>query len=753
MTRARIRTQKERQILPTFESVEPLLQPRPFAVQTKAATGQPEASLGKSQALGHSLTNLQLFPPSPVVDTPIVQKKKRRSQDGVPLQAKLTVGEPNDTYEQEADRTATTIVNQAEVPTETRSTPVTVQPLVEHQVSGGTQPRSRHLELAIEQKRGRGQPLPKDIQRPMERSFGADFSGVKVHTDNESDHLNRSIHSRAFTTQQDVFFKQGEYNPETREGKELLAHELTHVVQQNALIRKKHDHAGTDSIQRDAETVVQSQPDGETDEQEGRARSNAISLPAPGRARSNAIVSRPEGLPQSNITSQPTGRARSNALVPQGNAMRRELAAQNGEAQTVSSLADPIGDTSKDVGDNLGEWSEAYQNNPELAGAGGGFGLLSNLLAVRKNLIELGGAKDLTVKFKAGFAYMEAGYGVASNVATVVHSATGGETAEAVSKVQGIAGKGFGVLKGVMETIGKIKEFKDSLTSSSEKKFASGVQMAQTILETIKSGFEMAKQIMDIVGSTGEWLGSVLPGIDLAISGCKLIMSSYGMYKAIMSRKQMDIEKQVLKKKLAAQEATRHLFGRTFFTGVISSNMAQIARVMEEPGTPDPIKTDLKHYHFIHEMKNINRKRVNREILLISGEMLSVAGGIANLSGVGASVGLGLKASSAGVKGGSVLVRGAKQIYHDRSNNELRSSQAKHNRRIQHIEYIFEMIQKLPSDPQAAQPQINQINGYLQAAGVDPVDWLKSARTGREHPDALKAFKELYEAMKKRQFG
>lgn len=67
----------------------------------------------------------------------------------------------------------------------------------------------------------------------MEQAFCADFSGVKVHTDGQSDQLNQSIQARAFTTGQDVFFGQGEYNPGSRGGQELLAHELTHVVQQN----------------------------------------------------------------------------------------------------------------------------------------------------------------------------------------------------------------------------------------------------------------------------------------------------------------------------------------------------------------------------------------------------------------------------------------------------------------------------------------------------------------------------------------
>jgi hypothetical protein len=68
----------------------------------------------------------------------------------------------------------------------------------------------------------------------MEKAFGGvDFSQVKVHNDAVSDQLNQSIQARAFTTGQDVFFRGGEYNPGSRGGQELLAHELTHVVQQS----------------------------------------------------------------------------------------------------------------------------------------------------------------------------------------------------------------------------------------------------------------------------------------------------------------------------------------------------------------------------------------------------------------------------------------------------------------------------------------------------------------------------------------
>jgi len=95
--------------------------------------------------------------------------------------------------------------------------------------SGG----SMDVERSIEGARGGGQSLDTGVRSRLEPSYGADFSGVRVHTDARADSLNRSLSAKAFTTGQDIFFRQGAYSPGTSGGRELLAHELTHVVQQN----------------------------------------------------------------------------------------------------------------------------------------------------------------------------------------------------------------------------------------------------------------------------------------------------------------------------------------------------------------------------------------------------------------------------------------------------------------------------------------------------------------------------------------
>ncbi|MBE7384607.1 MAG: DUF4157 domain-containing protein [Leptolyngbya sp. SIO1E4] len=107
-----------------------------------------------------------------------------------------------------------------------------LKPLIQRRVEAeGTAPAD--LESSLAAARGQGRPLGDEVQGPMEQAFGADFSGVRVHTGSQSAQLNQSIQARAFTTGQDIFFRPGEYQPGNRSGQELLAHELTHVVQQN----------------------------------------------------------------------------------------------------------------------------------------------------------------------------------------------------------------------------------------------------------------------------------------------------------------------------------------------------------------------------------------------------------------------------------------------------------------------------------------------------------------------------------------
>ncbi len=121
--------------------------------------------------------------------------------------------------------------------------------------SGEVAPEVEH---SIERARGGGHALDRKVRGQMESAFGADFGGVRVHDDTKADTLNRELNARAFTTGKDVFFRQGEYKPSSSGGRKLLAHELTHVVQQTLEVRRKMvaSQAG-DRFEREAEQAAQ----------------------------------------------------------------------------------------------------------------------------------------------------------------------------------------------------------------------------------------------------------------------------------------------------------------------------------------------------------------------------------------------------------------------------------------------------------------------------------------------------------------
>ncbi|NEP36689.1 DUF4157 domain-containing protein, partial [Moorena sp. SIO3B2] len=152
-------------------------------------------------------------------------------QQGNPVQAKLTIGQAGDKYELEADRVASEVVDRINAPVSSLSTQhqsiqaqgqqdeLMRKPMVQLKSIEGGMAATPELETSIQQARGSGMPIAESIRKPMEQSFGADFSGVRVHADAQSDQLNQSIQARAFTTGKDIFFRQGEYNPGSQEGK------------------------------------------------------------------------------------------------------------------------------------------------------------------------------------------------------------------------------------------------------------------------------------------------------------------------------------------------------------------------------------------------------------------------------------------------------------------------------------------------------------------------------------------------------
>jgi hypothetical protein len=158
------------------------------------------------------------------------------------VQAKLKVSTPNDPLEKEADRTAEHVMRMATPGSEPQREEATTRKLDTaekiQRVGDGAPAMTADAHSKIRQASGGGQPLPSDVRSFMEPRFGADFGDVRVHTDASAHGVSSQLSARAFTHRNDIFFGRDQYKPDSSEGRQLLAHELTHTIQQGTTVQR-----------------------------------------------------------------------------------------------------------------------------------------------------------------------------------------------------------------------------------------------------------------------------------------------------------------------------------------------------------------------------------------------------------------------------------------------------------------------------------------------------------------------------------
>jgi hypothetical protein len=208
---------------------------------------------------------------------------------GSPVQARLTLGAPDDAQERDADAVADRVMRMpdgaAGVPAgsgvvqrkcaqceeeEALQRRTAQEETEEEEVQAKAAPGgaggagvAADTAARIRSRRGAGEPLPAAERAFFEPRLGHDLSGVRIHADAAAAEMNRGLHARAFTVGSDVFFGPGEFRPGTPSGRHLMAHELTHVLQQagagEATLRRlaisRHSFSQGDCGQRRVEWV------------------------------------------------------------------------------------------------------------------------------------------------------------------------------------------------------------------------------------------------------------------------------------------------------------------------------------------------------------------------------------------------------------------------------------------------------------------------------------------------------------------
>lgn len=198
-----------------------------------------------------------------------------RHRESPRVRTALKVSSPSDPAEREAEATAKRVMRMpaparlgpivARAPLQPARAPAIPVPRPQAPPGAAAPPAkarppeetSPELEAAIKKEKGGGRPLPADVAAFMGPRFKADFSGVRIHTGARAENLTSRLGARAFAFGRDIFFNAGQFKPATPEGMELIAHELTHTIQQREVVQREVAEAAPVEVRESSEPQVQ----------------------------------------------------------------------------------------------------------------------------------------------------------------------------------------------------------------------------------------------------------------------------------------------------------------------------------------------------------------------------------------------------------------------------------------------------------------------------------------------------------------
>lgn len=563
---------------------------------------QPSSRLSGNSPRKSSLIVGQLHRPaqrSKNATPPIVEKSKllttptqsRFSQSfvQVPIQQKPALGSPAlsmpgptyHRYEREADSKARQVVSRLKPD----------QQPIHSAASGPSSGPSLGPSLGMA-----GQSLAPSIHRPMEQAFGANFNHVRIHADSQSDRLNNNLQARAFTTGQDIFFRRGEYQPNSKPGQELIAHELAHVVQQRRLgkslvqrksvdvlvtgtshlVKKKNGtiYGGQESdmvfggqvITIDSAKVINSRRGPNQERFNAKDKTGpqhytwykVISIDGV-RASKNQYIRKDvfvpmKSEPQAGLLAQ--GLDKGHDVVEAVTTVPATLIGNEGVTGVADALNDKTVKTNTGGGDKATAAGKAHARSMGIVGDSitGATGLLGMAKGF-KDLVNP--EKKASELFIIGLEIEQGAAKTGEFVAKMVHTGSKSDSPTVASRF-GSTFEGFGAaFAGIKEGFFAMKKILELIKNRAEYEVRETVKKSMEvslhILEAAKSIVLSVKAFIELVqNAAAGGLMAAVPGLDIAIAAAKIIMSGY--YLAISNRSRNVMNKR--RKELAGDDTS-----------------------------------------------------------------------------------------------------------------------------------------------------------------------------------------------------
>jgi hypothetical protein len=626
---------------------------------------------------------------------------------GAVAQAKLAVGPANDPYETEADSVADDVVRSLKSGSGGAQVAAGSEPVarrVQRKVStvgaeGGSV--DADTESSIRSSRGGGSAMPEDARSKMEGAFGADFGGVRIHEGAQATDLSNRIQAKAFTVGNDVYFRDGMPDTTSSTGQHLLAHELTHTIQQ-----------GGATAMRSAESVgrIRRAPARVQRLVSGKSRlplSAYTSTGATVDTTSTSTILDPTKAVQvdettlKNSLKDKPGVAAGWAKVVAGTDVygtavtdgwvKLSLVTGAGEGADLLGAMDEglaplgfMGDVAGDLGsDGGGQLIGNQERDFGIAGDVGG--TASAFIGIAAAIQALGGPGNVQDKVEASMDLVGSMGSAAGGIAGLVDKATksAGKSGEAAG---GLAMFGD-IFEGIKSTYTLVKTAVDLAKNADQKtgqeKFEDTMGMVSNLIEMASSGVSAAKNFLDTFTATpaGDALSNAVPGLGIALGTVDITVRAFALVKALVQRNRMQTEKRKYKKgakqltiTLPSGQDVTATKGKKFEAATLYKKLTKKAE--NDPASLTASETtflsdcegneDFQLYLMSKGLQYVNTKRANRAILKIAVAMAKISGDVATLGGASAPVGIGIKAGAMALDVGSSLFRKFKQHFRDK---------------------------------------------------------------------------------------
>jgi hypothetical protein len=609
-------------------------------------------------------------------------------------------------------------------------------------------------------RRSSGRPLGAPVRRSMEQAFGADLSGVRVHTGPTSKALNESISAEAFTVGSDIHFRDGMPDTSSSSGQHLLAHELTHTLQQGgrgahravdptaAVIRRWWGKSSKAKEQAKLGTLKSSviDPSGAMKGSLGTAQGVQTDPTGSGLDTGQSLTSLSSvGGIVSGQDSYGSSMKKANGTINgssgQTDTSANQMGAFTGASDSVAAII-TIAKSVKSFKESTDGWDKT---GAVLDGAHGAMSLTTGVSSTVDSGMKASGkyGVDSDGAAKAAEGSSEANKGLSG-----------------ITDMFGAVKETFQTVKGIVELVKKTNEMTD------EEKFKASIEVVKHALEAAKSSVSMVKNFLDMCGSTvSAGMIQAVPGLGIAISCADLVVRGYDVAVSVIRRNDMRTRKQDLK--------TSKLGGAK---GKSSKEKAR--QILADATASAEDKEAAEEYLTSKGLQWVQQKNLNRAILKISIAMTKIAGDAATIGGASAPVGIGLKVGALALDVGAAIFRKFKQWARDTTaeSEEARKTkmgsdytksfwakvfntdkttdakQKEYNRMVSNVFKMFAVLDvaKLgatPPDPVAVS-QSDKVVSYVTAMGYSV---LALERDVKADPTGALVRTNMIKAMKKRE--